>query len=152
MNDSVTYAQKYLEDMLSYFGLNVAVTATHNDEVIELSVPSTQLNPHLIGHHGDTLRAIQSLISSALRNNNYEVTRVTVDVADYKKKRFEKIEQEAQDWIKQVQDSGEELELRQLNAAERRVVHQAVADYSGVSSESRGHGRDRRLYLVPSED
>lgn len=152
MNESVDFAQKFLEDMLSYFGLNVAVQATHNDEVIELDVPSTSINPHLIGHRGDTLRALQSLVSSALRSGGYEVTRVTIDVAGYKKKRFEKIEDETKDWIEQVRKSGEEMELRPLNAAERRVVHNTVSEYGGVVSESRGIGTDRRLFILPKED
>ena len=151
MNDSINFAQKYLEDMLSFFGQNVAVHATHNDEVIELSVPSTSINPHLIGHHGDGIRAFQSIIAAALRTGEYEVTRVTVDIADYKKKRYAKIEEEVEQWVKKVRESGEEMQLRQLNAAERRVVHQAASDYSDVSSESRGQGRDRRLYLIPAQ-
>jgi len=42
--DSVTYAKKYVEDLLTFFGLNVDVAATRDEDVIELSVPSTHLN------------------------------------------------------------------------------------------------------------
>jgi predicted RNA-binding protein Jag len=54
------YAKKYLEDLLSFFGLNTDVYATTEDqEVIELNVPSTHLNGFLIGQRGDTMRALQ---------------------------------------------------------------------------------------------
>lgn len=86
MEDSIIYAKKYIEDLLSFFGLNVDVYATNSeDEVIELHIPSTHLNGFLIGQQGETVRALQFIVSSALKNNGYEISRVNVDVADYKK-------------------------------------------------------------------
>src|SRR5680860_1789791 len=78
MEDSITYAKKYLEDLLSFFGLNTDVQATREEDVIELSVPSTHLNGFLIGQRGDTLRSVQYLVASALRNQEMELTRVNV--------------------------------------------------------------------------
>jgi spoIIIJ-associated protein len=51
MDESVIYAKKYLEDLLSFFGLNTDVHATTEEDVIELSVPSTHMNGFLIGQH-----------------------------------------------------------------------------------------------------
>ena len=86
--ESIRYAKKYLEDLLSFFGLNTDVYATTEDgEVIELEVPSTYLNGFLIGQHGETMRALQYMVSSALKNNGHSIYRVNVDVADYKKQR-----------------------------------------------------------------
>ena len=44
IEEAVQYAKKYIEDLLSFFGLNTEVYATVEDEVIELSVPSTHMN------------------------------------------------------------------------------------------------------------
>ena len=49
MEEAILYAKKYLEDMLSFFGLITDVYATSDDEVIQLNVPSTHLNGFLIG-------------------------------------------------------------------------------------------------------
>src|ERR1700750_3455383 len=101
MEEAILFAKKYLEDVLSFFGLNTDIHATSEDgEVIELNIPSTHLNGFLIGQHGDTVRAIQFLVSSALKSQNYEVTRVNVDVADYKKQRANRLAQTAQEWVK----------------------------------------------------
>src|SRR3954466_5148048 len=103
MEEAILYAKKYLEDVLSFFGLNTDVHATTEDnEVIELDIPSTHLNGFLIGQHGDTLRALQFLISTALKNQQYAHTRVNVDVAAYKKNRAERIAKQAEDWFKEV--------------------------------------------------
>lgn len=152
MEEAIQFAKKYLEDMLSFFGLNTDVYATANeDDIIELHVPSTHLNGFLIGQRGDTIRAIQFMTSAALRSNDYEYTRVHVDVADYKKQRAERVAQKAESWIKQVQDSGEPMHLRPMSPADRRAVHK-VATEAGLTTESEGEGRDRHVVLMPANN
>lgn len=155
MNDSleeaIVYAKKYLEDLLSFFGLNTDVYATSDDEVIQLSVPSTHMNGFLIGQHGDTMRSLQYLTSTALKNNDYSHNRVNVDIADYKKQRADRLREKAEEWVKQVRDSGEAMDLEPMNAADRRIVHQLAAEY-GLTSESAGEGRDRHIVLKPSQE
>ena len=148
--ESIQYAKKYLEDILSFFGLNTDIYATTEDgEVIELQVPSTHLNGFLIGQHGDTVRALQFMVSNALKNNGYEVTRVNVDVADYKKQRSDRLAQQAEEWIKQVQDSGEPMHLQPMNPADRRTVHKVASD-AGLVTESEGEFSERHIVLKPA--
>lgn len=150
MEEAILYAKKYLEDLLSFFGLNTDVYATTEDsEVIELSVPSTHLNGFLIGQRGDTMRALQYTVSTALKNQNFSHTRVNVDIADYKKSRAERLLGQAEEWFKQVQKSGQPKELAPMNAAERRVVHKAAGEH-GLETESVGEGRDRHIVLKPA--
>lgn len=144
---SIAFAKKYLEDLLSFFGLNTEVHVSCDDEVIELSVPSTAMNGFLIGQRGDTLRSLQQLISTTLKNREAEVTRVNLDIAGYKKQRNERLVEKVADWVKQVRESGESMDLPMMNAAERRVVHQAISDYSDVETHSEGEGRDRHVVL-----
>jgi spoIIIJ-associated protein len=151
MNDkgteaAIQFAKKYLEDLLSFFGLNTDIYATIDDDVIELSVPSTHLNGFLIGQRGDTMRALQFTVSSALKNNGYETNRVNVDVADYKKQRAERLALTAEEWVKRVKDTGEPLDLQPMNAADRRVIHKMAAEHDLIS-ESVGEGRDRHIIL-----
>lgn len=149
MEEAILYAKKYLEDVLSFFGLNTDVHATTEDnEVIELDIPSTHLNGFLIGQRGDTLRALQYTISNALKNQNYTTTRVNVDVAGYKKHRADRLAKQAEDWFKEVKDSGNPKDLAPMNAADRRVVHKAAEDW-GLTTESVGEGRDRHIVIKP---
>jgi spoIIIJ-associated protein len=151
MEEAIIYAKKYLEDLLSFFGLNTDVYATSDDEVIQLNVPSTHLNGFLIGQRGDNMRSLQYLTSTALKNNDYANSRVNVDIAGYKQQRAERLRQKAEDWVKQVRDSGEPMDLEPMNAADRRVVHQLAAEY-GLSSDSVGESRDRHIVLKREEE
>lgn len=151
LEDAIVYAKKYLEDLLSFFGLNTDVYATSDDEVIQLNVPSTHLNGFLIGQRGENMRSLQYLTSTALKNQDYAHSRVNVDIADYKKQRADRLRDKAEDWVKQVRDSGEPMDLQPMNAADRRVVHQLAAEY-GLSSDSVGEGRDRHIVLKREAD
>ena len=145
-DESIRFAARYLEDLLSFFGINVAVTSTIDDEVIQLSVPSTSLNSLLIGRNADNLRALQHIVSMALVSKDAEVTRVNVDVANYKRQRADKIEEKAEGWIRRVRETGKPIELN-LNAADRRVVHKFAQDYSDIETHSEGEGRERKLII-----
>lgn len=150
MEESIQYAKKYLENLLSFFGLNVDIYATSSDgEVIELQVPSSHLNGFLIGQHGDTMRALQFMTTNALRNNNYAISRVNVDIADYKKNRAERVIEQAAAWVKQVKDTGQPMDLKPMNAADRRTIHK-LADDEGLTTESVGDGPDRHIVLKPA--
>lgn len=146
-DESIRFATKYVEDLLSFFGINVAVYSTIEDDVIQLSVPSTSMNSLLIGKNANNLRALQYVVSMTLVARNAEVTRVNIDVADYKRQRADKIEHQAEQWIRQVRATGKERIL-DLNAADRRVVHRFASDYSDIETFSTGEGRERRLHIV----
>ena len=148
---SIAFAKKYIEDILSFFGLNLDVRVSCDDEVIELTVPSTHLNGFLIGQRGDTLRALQQLLSTTLKNREAEIHRVNLDIADYKKQRYDRLVEKVAGWVKEVRDTKEPKHLMPMNAAERRVVHQAVSDYSDIATQSEGEGRDRHIVLSLSE-
>lgn len=152
MEEAIQYAKKYLEDILSFFGLNIDVYATTEDnEVIELNVPSTHLNGFLIGQRGETMRALQYMVGTALKNQEFEHSRVNVDIADYKKSRAERLRKTAEEWVKSVKESGEPMHLKPMNAADRRTVHK-LADDEGLTTESEGEGRERHVVLKPREE
>jgi spoIIIJ-associated protein len=151
IEEAIQYAKKYLEDLLSFFGLNTDIYATTEDnEVIELNVPSTHLNGFLIGQRGDTMRALQFMVGTALKNNGFGFSRVNVDVADYKKTRADRLGETAIEWVKRVKESGEPMHLKPMNAADRRTIHKLASD-EGVITESEGEGRDRHVVLKPGD-
>ena len=145
--ESVQFAEKYIEDILSFFGINVNVTSSTEDDVIEISVPTSEINSLLIGKNAETLRGLQFLLSTTLRNKDAELQRVNVDIADYKKQRAEKIAAQAKEWIEEVLRTGDSKILN-LNAADRRIVHHVAGDYGNIHTFSEGEGRDRRIVIA----
>jgi len=141
------FAKKYVEDLLSFFGINVTVEAFCEDDVIEISVPSTEINSLLIGRNAETLRSLQYMVSTILRNKNAAVDRVNVDIADYKKQRAERVAVQAREWIEEVRRTGSS-HVEQLNPADRRVVHNVASEYTDIRTFSEGEGRDRFITIA----
>jgi spoIIIJ-associated protein len=146
-DQSIDFAKKYLEDLLSFFGLNTAVGVSCDEDVIELTVPSTHLNGFLIGQRGDTLRSLQYLLSMALKNREAALSRVNIDVANYKHHRAERLAEQVQQWCEQVLRTGERMDLQPMNPADRRVAHHVVSEFGSLESHSEGEGRDRHLVI-----
>lgn len=149
--ESIQFARKHLEDLLSFFSANLTVSASCEDDVIELSVPSSSFNSILIGRNAETLRSFQFMLSTMLRNNDAELTRVNIDIAGYKKNHAEKIALKAKDWIDEVIRTGESRTV-DLNPADRRVVHGVASDYSEIETHSEGEGRERKLIISLKKD
>ena len=144
---SVEFARSYVADLLSFFGINVTVEASVEDEVIELSVPSTEINSLLIGRGAETLRSLQFLVSTVLRNKDAALTRVNLDIADYKKQRADRLAEKAREWIEEVRKTGS-THIERLNAADRRIVHQVASEYSDIKTFSEGEGQERRITIT----
>ena len=143
--ESIVFAQKFLEDILSFYGINLAVYSTADEDVIELSVPSSELNSLLIGQNANNLRSLQHIIATAL------TIKVNVDVADYKRQRADRIAKKAEGWITKVRETGDDFKVN-LNAADRRIVHKTAQDYSDIETYSEGEGRDRYLIISKKAD
>lgn len=145
--ESIQFATKSVEDIVSFFEVKVDVHAHIEDDVINISVDSSPFNSILIGRNAETLRSIQTLVINMLRNQNAELTRLNVDIADYKKQRAEKLAEQAREWVENVRKTGDSY-VANLNAADRRIVHKVAQEYSDIRSFSEGEGRDRRLIIA----
>ena len=144
---SVEFARTYVADLLSFFGINVTVEVSVQDDVIEISVPSTEINSLLIGRGAETLRSLQFLVSTVLRNKDAALSRVNLDVADYKRQRSDRLAEKAREWIEEVRKSGTS-HVEQMNAADRRIVHQVASEYSDIKTFSEGEGLERRITIT----
>lgn len=144
---SIRFAKKYLEDLLSFFSANLTVSSTCDDDVIELSVPSSEFNSILIGRNAETLRSLQYIVSTVLRNQDAALTRVNIDIADYKKQRAERVAVQAREWIEEVRRTGDSF-VATMNAADRRVVHHVASEYSDIRTFSDGEGRERKITIA----
>jgi len=144
--ETIEFAKKYLEDIVAFFDLNLTVEVGVEDDVLVAAIPTSERNSLLIGKNAETLHGIQALLSAALRNREAAITRVNVDIADYKKQRADKVAEKARGWIEEVRESGDSKVL-DLNAADRWIVHHVAGEYSDISTHSEGEGRDRRLII-----
>jgi spoIIIJ-associated protein len=112
--------------------------------LVRLESPESKL---LIGLGGETLRAFTYLVQAAVRSELALGERVTIDIGGYLERQAERFRREAEEAAARALKTGEAVELRPMNAAERRLVHLALQDHPEVLSESAGEGRNRRVVV-----
>jgi len=140
------FAKQKLEDLLTFFGVNTEVEVSVDGQTIELALDS-DLSGTLIGHRGETLTSLQHMVNMLVRTEYPERWYVHVDIGGYRQARLERLEAKAVKIADRVIESGHEVVLPPMSAAERRHVHSALSDYEGVVTESRGDGGRRRLVI-----
>lgn len=146
-NETLEFAKKYIADVLSFFGENVNPEVSLRDDVIEISVTTGSSNSVLIGRNAETLRALQFLLSTILRNKDAALQRVNLDIADYKKQRAERLAAQVKEWAVAVLETGQPR-TEALNPADRRIVHHVISEIDGLKTASEGEGRDRTITIL----
>ncbi len=103
----------------------------------------------LIGRRGETMRALQFLVSLMVNRKTDERVRVMVDVESYRARREKAVHDMALRVAGKVISTDRSIALEPMSPSERRVVHMALADNPRVSTESIGSGDSRKVTIIP---
>jgi len=101
----------------------------------------------LIGFHGETLSAVERILSFMIHRVLGRWHKVVVNVGDYRQKREEQIKRLALNLAMKAKFSKETQSIPNLSASERRIVHLVLADHPDVYTESEGEGKERYLTI-----
>lgn len=145
---ALDFIQKLIDDM-ALEGLTVAKKEGSNNDVL-ITVDGDNAGV-LIGHHGETLEAIQYLANLAankkVAGEKREYVRVTVDVEGYRAKREASLRALARRMSAKVIKNKKSVMLEPMNPYERRIVHSEVQGIAGVSTNSIGSENNRRVVI-----
>lgn len=103
----------------------------------------------LIGRRGETLEALQYLVSMAVSKRAKSRRVVRLDVEGYIERRRESLQRRARELAERVRRTGREVALPPMKASERRIVHLALKDVEGVETRSEGTGELKRVIILP---
>ncbi len=144
---------KLVEDM-ALDGVTVAMHPGRNDDMV-ITVDGENAGV-LIGHHGDTLDALQYLANLAANRKEEgekrEYARITVDVESYRAKREEALRILARKKAHQVLRYKKSIMLEPMNPYERRIIHSEIQHMEGVATNSIGVENNRRIVIYLEEE
>ena len=103
----------------------------------------------LIGRRGETLNSLQYLLNVLVSRQGSSKQVFGVDIEGYRRRREETLVDMAQEIASEVRATGDVITLEPMPAAERRIIHLALQDEEGVSTESVGRGDDRQVEVLP---
>lgn len=142
--------EAFLVNLLLNLDPGYAVEISYSDES-EVHAEIQGGDPgKIIGRGGRTLAALEYITNAVINRQEGSNVRVSVDVGGYRRRRDERLRETAMRAADRVRKSGEPVELEPMSAAERRVIHVALADEEGVVTESVGEGRGRRVVVRPA--
>jgi spoIIIJ-associated protein len=158
--DAVALAQDILETILEKAGV-MAMTSYRSDAVVQeaerspapivFDVEGDDLGI-LIGRRGQTLACLQYIVRLIAGKQLREIAPpIVIDVNGYKQRRYQSLRMLAQRIAEEVIANGEPFTLEPMPAYERRIVHLALADNPGVTTESTGLGEDRKVVVIPRD-
>lgn len=101
----------------------------------------------LIGRRGETLAALQLLVSLIVGHRTKHRMRIIIDAENYRERREENLRSLAQRVAQQVRNYRRSIALEAMPPHERRIVHIALAESKDISTESIGEGEERRVVI-----
>ena len=150
--DVVKATTDILQNLISLMGVSATITlrqAVREDvggPAFDIDGDDSGL---LIGRRGETLRALQFLVSYVAGRRLDERVNLFVDVSGYQERRYQSVTTLAKRVAQRVASSRNAITLEPMPPNERRVVHMALADHPDVSTISTGEGDGRRVVVEP---
>ena len=145
----------FIKTVIADIGLNAEAELYSCDDGTRRITIKGEDASTLIGHHGDTLDALQYLanLASTRKNINGErdKSRVTLDIEGYRAKREDTLRALALRMANKAIKNKRSVMLEPMSAYERRIIHSAIQDIEGVSTNSIGSDNNRRIIIFLTE-
>lgn len=140
--------ENFLGDVCEAMEIGVRIEVREDEEYVHVDVTGQEAGI-LIGHHGQTLDALQYLCNLAAARVEENGPRVLLDVEGYRKRRSETLTNLATRLAERVARTGEPAALEPMSAQERRVIHLALQNHADVATTSEGEEPFRRVVIQP---
>jgi len=141
-------ATEFTRGLVDAFGAEAVVTSSIEDEehvLVEVTGDDLGL---LVGQKGATLAAIEELVRTVVQRSTAGASaRVHVDVAGYRARRREALAAFSTNVAQQVLENESDVALEPMSPADRKVVHDTVAEIDGVDTLSEGEEPRRRVVI-----
>ena len=146
---AIDYVKKIMEDM--DISATAEVARELNSEGGKIIRIKGEEAGALIGHHGETLDALQYLSNLAVNRQNgtdeNESPKITVDIEGYRARREETLRSLAKRTADKVVRFRRNIALDPMTPYERRIIHSCLQDFRGVTTSSVGSNDDRRVVV-----
>lgn len=144
-------AAQFLKELLEKMGMPSDILAAETDDGLRLRI-ETDTNGVLIGRRGETLDALQYIVSLYANRDSKDYRRITLDTEGYRSRREETLRRLARKAASEVRATGRSVAMEPMNPYERRVIHSALQNFDGVTTHSEGEEPNRRIIISPVEE
>lgn len=144
--DLIAEIKDYLKEVVEGLGLQVNFETSKENDTYYITMHSNN-NSALIGKNGKTLSALETLVKNKVNIEWGFYPKVVLDIENYKEKRIATLERMAVKIAKEVRETKVDAALENMNSYERRIIHNKLANFKGVSTESVGTEPERHIII-----
>ena len=148
--DMFSFGTKFLTGLFEKMNVQAEITYFEADGSVTFNASGEKVSS-LIGKRGETLNAIQDILSNVMKNANYRDKKFYFDVENYKNRREISLINLADRMAKKALKIEKPIKLERMNAYERKIIHTALQSCEGVTTHSEGEEPNRYLIIIPTK-
>ncbi len=138
----------FLKEIIENLGLEVSFETKTKENITMIHI-YTNNNSLIIGKNGNTIKALETLVKQYVYNKIGINFIIGLDVENYKGKKEKRIIRLAKDLAREVRKTKIKAQMDSMNSYERRVVHNALTNYTGIKTKSEGEEPNRYVVIIP---
>ena len=147
-DESVNLGKNVLQQIIDLITIDAEISYEKQSDQILFYIKGGNV-AILIGKQGQTLEAMQYLVEKIVNKHSEQRIRIQIDIEGYLEKRQNNLTSLAGRLAEKAKRSGKPITIGQMNAHDRRIVHLALRDDSGVRTQSVGDGFLKKLLIFP---
>jgi spoIIIJ-associated protein len=138
----------FLEGLFKLLNITACTELVSEGEKVEINVTAAN-STSIIGKHGAMLDAIQTLAGAVANTGRDDYKRVVVDCENYRDNREATLNKLSENLAQKAIRLGKKIKLEPMNPYERRIMHAALSEREGVSTQSEGKEPNRYIVIIP---
>lgn len=146
INSAKDIIRRFLNDYFSCLGIDIDIQMTEEKDALRIDLTGEKAGL-IIGYRGETLEALQVLISSIANKGKEKKVRIIVDAENYRKKREKTLEELALKVANTVVSRRKSISLEPMVAYERKIIHETLQNHSNVKTSSVGEEPYRKVVI-----
>jgi spoIIIJ-associated protein len=144
--DLAATAEKVTQDLIAFMGLEARLTARVEGNTVHIQFEGDK-SSLLIGRRGQTLDALQYILTRILHRKFSEKVKIILDSGDYRDRRKRYLEDLAVKMAEKSKQTGKPVVLSPMNAHDRRIIHLALEKDKNLKTISRGDGLLKKIII-----
>ena len=142
-----TKAKAFLEDVFMAMGMNVDIDITLTDKAMNINLSGDNMGL-IIGKRGDTLDALEHLVSLCVNKGDGDYIKVILDTENYREKRHQTLVKLADSLAASVVRNKRKITLEPMSSNERRIIHATLQSNEYVDTYSIGEEPNRKVVVA----
>uniref|UniRef100_A0A832E0M6 KH domain-containing protein n=1 Tax=candidate division WWE3 bacterium TaxID=2053526 RepID=A0A832E0M6_UNCKA len=153
MTEASVFLKEKSEEILKKMGIpaRAEVSEQEGRVLVDLTPKEEGDSSFLIGFHGQTLNALQTVLRVMLVKKTGEFVPFSLESGGYRRQQEEELQRRALEAADKARFLLKEVSFPAMPAAERRIIHVVLQKEKGIYTESRGEGRERHVVVIPGE-